>query len=358
MNYQLLDLYSDYLLSSTSATTATGLSRLMDGKISHDQVTRMLTSQRMDSKSWWQLVKPHVRQMEAADGVIDVDDSIIEKPYTDENELICWHWDHSKGRSVKGINFITCLYEVANITLPVTFRLVNKTEEYIDKKGKQKRRSPIAKNEHMRQMLKQIVLNRIPFKHVLADIWFASAENMRYIKLTLKKDFVMAIKSNRKVALSENDKQQGQTKRLDKLNLPEDTPTRIYLPEVPFPVVVMRQIFKNADGSTGVRYLVSSDLTLDADQLATIFKRRWKVEEYHRSLKQNASVAKSPTRTETTQTNHFVAALWAYTKLELLKVKTNKNHYALKSQLYLRALKHAFEALQELQPVRLAHMSA
>lgn len=358
MNYQLLDLYSDYLLSSFSATTATGLSKLMDGDVSHDQVTRMLTSQRMDSKSWWMLVKPHVRQIEAGDGVIDVDDSIIEKPYTDENDLICWHWDHSKGRTVKGINFITCLYEAAGITLPVNFRLVNKTEEYIDKKGKPKRRSPTTKNEHTRQMLQQIVHNQIRFKYVLADIWFASAENMRFIKLTLKKEFVMALKANRKVALSADDIKQGRTKRLDELDLPEDTPTCVYLPTVPFPVVVMRQIFTNADGSTGERYLVCSDLTLDADSLATIFKRRWKVEEYHRSLKQNASVAKSPTRTETTQTNHFVAALWAYTKLELLKVKTKKNHYALKSQLYINALRQAFETLNELNPVRLAHMSA
>jgi len=35
-----LDLYTDYLLSSTGPTTATGLSRLLDGTLSHDHVTR------------------------------------------------------------------------------------------------------------------------------------------------------------------------------------------------------------------------------------------------------------------------------------------------------------------------------
>ena len=35
-----LDLYTDYLLSSTGPTTATGLSRLLDGALSHDHVTR------------------------------------------------------------------------------------------------------------------------------------------------------------------------------------------------------------------------------------------------------------------------------------------------------------------------------
>ena len=42
MTKELLDLYSDYLLSSFGATTATGLSRLLDGAVSHDQVTRFL----------------------------------------------------------------------------------------------------------------------------------------------------------------------------------------------------------------------------------------------------------------------------------------------------------------------------
>ena len=38
-----------------------------------------------------------------------------------------------------------------------------------------------------------------------------------------------------------------------------------------------------------MRYLVTSDSSLTADQIITIYHKRWKVEEYHRSLKQNAS---------------------------------------------------------------------
>jgi hypothetical protein len=37
----------------------------------------------------WQVVKPYVRQIEQANGVIIIDDSIAEKPYTDENDIIC-----------------------------------------------------------------------------------------------------------------------------------------------------------------------------------------------------------------------------------------------------------------------------
>ena len=49
----------------------------------------MLNSQQLEPKDWWQIVKHAVRTMQGADGVITIDDS-IEKPYTDENELISW----------------------------------------------------------------------------------------------------------------------------------------------------------------------------------------------------------------------------------------------------------------------------
>jgi hypothetical protein len=41
----IFDLYTDYLITSFSYTTATGLSGLVDNAISHDPVTRFLSQQ-------------------------------------------------------------------------------------------------------------------------------------------------------------------------------------------------------------------------------------------------------------------------------------------------------------------------
>ena len=57
MNKNLLELYSDYLLSSFGPATATGLSALLDGQVSHDQVTRFLSEEAYTSKTLWQQVK-------------------------------------------------------------------------------------------------------------------------------------------------------------------------------------------------------------------------------------------------------------------------------------------------------------
>ena len=132
-----------------------------------------------------------------------MDDSIAEKPYTDENDIICWHYDHSLQRNVKSLNFVTCIYHSAGISLPVGFELIAKTEHYSDlKDGKEKRRSLKIKNEYYREMTQQAVNNQILFKYVLNDVWFSAADNMVFVKITLKKDFVMPFKNNRKMAVS------------------------------------------------------------------------------------------------------------------------------------------------------------
>jgi hypothetical protein len=355
MTKELLDLYSDYLLSSFSTTTATGLSRLLDGAVSHDQITRFLSEKVKTSSDLWQVVKPLVRQIESEEGVLIFDDSIEEKPYTDENEIICWHYDHTQGRNVKGINFLTALYHSQGVSLPVAFYLVAKTEEYLDKKsGKMKRRSATTKNDHYRQMLQICVRNGMLFRYVLNDSWYAAADNMMFIRHELDRHFIMALKSNRKVALSVQDKSQGRYHTVSTLNLLEGTVQEIYLESVDFPLLLTQQLFTNGDGSTGMLYLVTSDVTLDATRLTTIYQTRWKVEEYHRSLKQNASLEKSPTRTVKTQTNHFFVALCTFVKLEWLRSKTKLNHYALKAKIYLSALLSAFQSLQALQPLRFA----
>lgn len=95
---------------------------------------------------------------------------------------------------------------------------------------------------------------------------------------------------------------------------------------------------------------MTDDLTLAYDHITALYQKRWSVEVYHKSLKQNASLEKSPTRTETTQRNHLFACLCAYLKLEHLKLTTGHNHFALKSKIYLSALRSAYDELVKLKP--------
>jgi hypothetical protein len=188
--------------------------------------------------------------------------------------------------------------------------------------------------------------NQLRYRYVLADTWFASAENMSFIKLNLEKELIMAIKGNRTVALSLEDKLQGRFVRVDSLAIEPNTTKSVYLKGVDFPVLLLKQVFINKDGSEGVLYLVSSDINLTYDQITTIYQKRWKVEVFHKSLKSNVSLSKSPTKTVRTQRNHFFASIYAFFKLEQLKIKLQLNHFAVRSKLYLKALRASFAELK------------
>lgn len=68
MQTNLLDLYTDYLLVSTSQVSATNLSRMVDQSVSHGQITRFLSKEDFTSRDLWKLVKPTVRQLEKVSG--------------------------------------------------------------------------------------------------------------------------------------------------------------------------------------------------------------------------------------------------------------------------------------------------
>jgi hypothetical protein len=348
---RLLDLYTDYLLSSFGQVTATGLSKAVDGSISHDKITRMLSENQYTSKDLWKEVKPIIRDVANDSGCLIFDDSLLEKPYTDENEVVGWFFDHSENRSKKGINLLTAFYHCQPLDnelplrVPVAFECVKKDISYIDPKtGKSKRKSSVTKNELMQQMIIQCIRNRLEFKWILADSWFASSDNMLFIHRK-KKFFLMDIKSNRLVALSQEDRSAGRWINIDKLNLKTGTPVKVYLKDLEIPVLLCKQVFINKDKSTGEMYLVTNNLELSSDDFKTLYKKRWSVEEYHKSIKQNAAAEKSPTHTERTQQNHLFASLLAYIKLEKLKFSNKMNHFALKSKIYNAAIKAAFKEL-------------
>lgn len=345
----MLDLYADYLISSFSFTTATGMSTALDGAVSHDAITRFLSGRQYTNKDLWKLVKPVIREIETPDGVLILDDTIEEKQYTDENDIVAWHYDHVFNRSVKGVNILNCVYASDQGTAPVGCAVVKKDLLFTDPETeKLKRKSAITKNEQARDLIGATIQNQVKFRYCLADSWFASQGTMEFV-VKKGKHFIFALKSNRTFASSLEAKQNGAFQAVESLTWEEDQVLTGYLKGMDMPVKLTRQIFTNEDDSTGILYLVTSDLTLRHTDITTIYQKRWKVEEYHKSVKSNLGLAKSPTKTVTTQTNHFFVASYAYVKLERLARGVNLNQFALKTKLYVKALQASMGELERLK---------
>jgi hypothetical protein len=348
-NKEIFELYIDYLVTSFSYTTATGLSSLLDGEISHDQVTRFLSHKQFSSADLWKNVKKDVRDIESDEGVLIFDDTVQEKRYSSENTLINWHFDHTVGRTVKGINLLNCIYHSKEASLPVAFKLITKPFQYSDIKTKRlKRKSQATKNEDLIEILKACKKNQLKWRYVLADSWFSSTGNMKFIHEKMKKYFLLALKSNRLIALSKEDKQQGRFVRIDSLAW-SDSPICGWVKGMDIPIILHRQIFKNKNGSEGILYLISNDIELDKVSMETIYQKRWKVEVFHKNIKSNTGLAKSPAKKEKTQSNHIFMSLVATAKLEGLSIKKGLTTFGLKTKLYIKAQKIALEAWQQMQ---------
>jgi hypothetical protein len=83
-------------------------------------------------------------------------------------------------------------------------------------------------------MLGACAKNRVKFRYVLNDVWYASSENMVHVKQNLEKEFVMPIKTNRKVALSSEHKKLGEYEQVASVELEPGTVVEVYVEQVEF----------------------------------------------------------------------------------------------------------------------------
>lgn len=358
----LLDLYTDFLMTSLGIASALVMSKVLQDAYSHDSITRMLAQDEIDQSLYWKLIKPTIRQVESSAGVISVDDTKENKPYSEENELISWHFDHTVGKSVKGINIVTfnysSSYEDLVTKLPVAFDLVRKdllVEKTEKKDGKfvtrTIRQASVSKIELVRQRLQVLVFqNHVKFKYVTFDTWYSDAGLMTYIVKDLKKHCVCAIKENRNICFDfDKPAKQRSWIAVSEAEIEPDKAYQVYLKGMDFPVTLVKKVYHHLDGSCGVQFLVSTDTTLSAEQVTNIYKKRWGSEELHRSLKQNTALEKMPAKMESFQANHILASMIAQVKLEALRMATKVNHYTIKRNILMEALKVAWTKIQQLK---------
>ena len=118
-----------------------------------------------------------------------MDDTVIEKPYSDPNltEFIGYFWSGNQHRPVQGINLITLYYTDSNgKSVPVNFRIYNKAEKK-------------TKNAYFREMFASVLLWGLQPEMVTGDSWYSSQKNLIFLRYQ-KLGFMMGIAKNRQLA--------------------------------------------------------------------------------------------------------------------------------------------------------------
>jgi hypothetical protein len=188
-----------------------------------------------DNQELWKQVITDVRSCETVESaVLIVDDTLIEKPYSEENDIICYHHDHCTGQNIKGINLLNggLYYSNQDLYIPIFAEIISKTIKYTDKDGKEKRKAEVNKNELFRNNFNQLMKNHVKIDYTLFDIWYGSVDNFNLINSRKqevglgspkskprhdKQRYICPLKSNRKLALSLGEKKQGKWYKLEQI---------------------------------------------------------------------------------------------------------------------------------------------
>jgi hypothetical protein len=316
--------YGEYLISTFGTYTGSHLAEHLDD-VSHDVITDYLRSERLTSRSVWELVAPLIAG--GPDAFPIVDDSVRDKHYSRFIKLVKRQYTGAEHGLVRGIGVVNLVHSTggAGDFWPVDFRIYAP-----DADGK-------TKNAHFRKMLVRAVADkRLAARTVLFDSWYAAVDNLKLIQ-RLGLFFFTTLKENRLVSLN---KEAGYI-HLDQIDwMPERLQHGVIvkLKEVPFQVRLFKLVATNGD----IDWVITNcpDETVTARVAQDANDVRWQVEELHRGLKQLTGSEKCQCRKARSQRNHLACCYHAWLSLKVKARQLDKTLYQVKTDLlrdYLRA---------------------
>lgn len=307
--------FIDFLLATPRQATATEAQRTQpatDQPAAHDAYTRLLHRLEPSSQTLWAEVQAEVQR---TSGVLVLDDTVLDKPYARKMELVHHMWSGKHHRVVKGIDLLTLLWTDGDRHLPCDYRLY-------DKPNDQK-----TKNDHFGDLLRAAKERGLAPECVLFDGWYSSLENLKLLR-SFGWHWLTRLKANRRV----NPDRTGLRAISDCVIAA--TGTVVHLEGYGF-IKVFRIVA--TDGTT--EHWATSNLAMDEGERLRLADASWRIEEYHRGLKQVTNVERCQCRKAAAQRGHIGLALRAFVVIERWCFRTGVNWLSAKWQIIRDAVR-------------------
>jgi hypothetical protein len=317
---KLLTDYVNYLISSQVNYTQSYMGDHHD-ELSHDQVNRLMCSEKLRPRHLWQAVRADV--LAHPDGYLVFDDTTLDKRHSTKIEIAQRQYSGASHGLVMGINVVTCLYvnPESQQSWIIDYRVYN---PIADGKGKL---------DHVSDMIAHSVeWKKLDFGVVLFDSWYATHDLMKQVD-DLGKRFYCPIKANRNILdglcwkkptmLEWNDTEllHGKAIRLKGQKLSAD-------------VRLHRLHCASRTEEAHIEYIVTNDPSLPhTDTVAHHVGIRWKIEQLHREVKQVTANDKCQCRKARAQRNHIACAFIAWVRLKKAAHACKTTIYQLKQAL-------------------------
>lgn len=311
--------YCQYLLSSQINYTITNLAEHLE-QISHDAINYYLKREKLTPRLLWENVKDIIE--EDANGYIIFDDSVLDKRYSQEIEMVRRQYSGNEHGVVKGIGVVSCVYVNPQFKRfwVVDYRIFNP-----DVDGK-------TKIDHVKDMLSNLVYQKLlPFDTVLMDTWYAVNSLMLYID-SLEKVYYCPLKNNR---LVDDTLGKEKYKRIELLEWSEEESECGKIIKIKgFPAQKKVKLFRVAVSNNRTDYVATNDLSQSSTNVVQeVCKIRWKIEEFHREIKQLTGIESCQCRKARLQRNHIACAMLVWIRLKNLAYQTGQTVYQIKHNL-------------------------
>jgi len=324
MEFSKID-YCYYLIATQVNYTITNMAD--HSEWSHDRINRYLRQEELTPAMVWENAKAQI--VASAKGYIIFDDTVLDKKYSKEIELSRRLYSGCKKQVIQGIGLVSLVY-----VNPETEQFWVIDYRIYDPEGDGK-----TKIDHFAEMFEQAVTTKgIRFATVLMDSWYATTRLMVLIEQH-NKFFCCPVKRNRKVDDS-GGKQPYQ--RVEELQWTEAELLQGKTIKIrKFPKDMKVKLFQVTTSNGSMEYLVTNDLTANqTDDVQEENAIRWKIEEFHRELKQLTGIEDCQCRKARIQRNHIVCALLVWLHLKRIAYQSGVTIYQIKRNLMSDYLKY------------------
>ncbi|MGH9856739.1 MAG: IS701 family transposase [Acidobacteriota bacterium] len=313
-------MYGQFLVNTPVNVTGTYFADTASG-FSHDQVSRFLSSNKLTPK----IVRdkaigeipftPH--------GFVLFDDTVVDKDFSFDIEMVRSQYSGNAHDVIKGIGIVTCVYYNPDIDrfYVLDYRIFDPE------------RDGESKLDHVWDMLDGLANRNVAYGYVLMDSWYAVTELMVHID-DLGKIYYCPLKNNRLVDDSGNPSGgKAAYKAVSKLDWDQMTLERGKTVKVKgFPGNTKLKLFCVQVSTNRTDYVVTNDLTQEsADGVRKACAIRWKIEEFHRELKQTTGIEKCQARKQRSQRNHINLCMQAWMILKTAARNANTTIYEQKN---------------------------
>lgn len=285
--------YINFIIATPRDVTATEAGRVQPESKdapAHDAFTRLLSRLEPDAETLWTEART---QIDVQTGILVLDDSTLEKPYSEFNALVYRHWSGKQKEVVNGINLITLLWTNGERCVPVDYRVFDK-----DRDGK-------TKNDHFAEMLLAAQARGFNPELVCFDSWYGSIENLKLVR-SLGWHFLTRLKSNRQIRIN-----QSRLQAVSEAGLCGGDGTICWLKG--FGEIKVFRVRATDDAS---EYWATSLSEMTETKRETCALSAWRIEMYHRALKQQCLIERAHCRRLRPVLNHIGLCIRAFVRLE------------------------------------------